>query len=346
MDTPYLGSDESIILTLQDIIASGVRIEVVLTSKRLILVESGKDQVRHEDILFETIGSVMAGENAFHEPTITLSINPPSGDIKTVDLIFFRRPGIEKRWERDQLVAKLKERISPSLVQAPQTIMSPSVQVTGAQPGARLTTEPGDLSVAKPANHPPAQEWTPRYSAYNARSPPPPDPQVRLKFNAITAIIIIIVAVVGGALIYSQFLKGKPSEPLGPATNLSVTSKAPSGPGPTPTPVIQQVPVPEVTLLPSPPPQLLIPQSGVWVRITYPGTFIGVVGSKGGLKEVNTSGDQFYQIPARDGIVDVEVQKQEGSGDELAVAVYKDGSLVKRSTTTKPKGTVDLHVTL
>jgi hypothetical protein len=67
---------------------------------------------------------------------------------------------------------------------------------------------------------------------------------------------------------------------------------------------------------------------------------------KGGLREVNTTGEQYYQVPASDGIIDVALQKQEGSRDELAVEIYRDGSLVTRSNTTAPKGTVDLHVNL
>jgi hypothetical protein len=99
--------------------------------------------------------------------------------------------------------------------------------------------------------------------------------------------------------------------------------------------------------LPTSPPQLLVPKFGVWVRLTSNGTYTGSVGTtRGGMKEVNTSGDQFYQISVRDGIVDVSVQKQEGSGDELAVAVYKEGVLVTRTNTTVPKGTVDLHANL
>ncbi|MCJ7794841.1 MAG: hypothetical protein MUP10_03265, partial [Methanoregulaceae archaeon] len=206
MDTKYLTSGESIILTFQDIVVSGVRTDVVLTSTRIILVDDGKDQVIHQSIPFEIIGSVLTGDNAFHEPTITLTINAPSGETKTVELIFFKKPGIEKRYERDRLVAKIGEHISPSLVHASPTALSYSGNAAGAETGARPNTGSGDMQDAKPATRPPAQEWNPTFSAYNSRSPPPADPSVRLKFNAITVVIIIIVAVVGGALIYSQFV--------------------------------------------------------------------------------------------------------------------------------------------
>jgi len=168
-----------------------------------------------------------------------------------------------------------------------------------------------------------------------------------LKFNAITVIIIILVAVIAGALVYSQFVKAKPSGNAGPSVNQSPATHTGSAFTPEATMTIQQTTTPEVPPTPSSPPQMLVPPSGVWVHVHYPGNFTGTVGStKGGLREVNTTGEQYYQVPARDGIVDVSLQKQEGSRDELAVEVYMDGSLVTRSNTTAPKGTVDLHVNL
>jgi len=244
-------------------------------------------------------------------------------------------------------VAKIGEHISPSLVHASPTALSYSGNAAGAETGARPNTGSGDLQGAKPAPHPPAQEWSPTFSAYNSRSPPPADPSVRLKFNAITVIIIILVAVIAGALVYSQFVKAKPSGNAGPSVNQSPETHSGTADTPAATMTIQQTTTPEVPPTPSSPPQMLVPTSGVWVHVHYPGNFTGTVGSmKGGLREVNTTGEQYYQVPARDGIVDVSLQKQEGSRDELAVEVYMDGSLVTRSNTTAPKGTVDLHVNL
>jgi hypothetical protein len=347
MDTQYLTSGESIILTLQDIVVSGVRTEVVLTSTRMILVDAGKDQVIHQSIPFETIGSVLTGDNAFHEPTITLTLNAPSSETKTVELIFFRKPGIEKKYERDHLVAKLKEHIPPSVVHASPTALAFFGQAAGAEPGARHNSKSGDPQDEKPATRPPAQEWNPTFSAYSTRSPPPADPSERRKFNAITVIIIILVAVIAGALVYSQFAKAKPSGNAGPAANQSPATHSGTANTPVATIAIQQTTAPEVTPTPYSPPQMLVPTSGVWVHVQYPGNFTGTVGSmKGGLREVNTTGEQYYQVPASDGIIDVALQKQEGSRDELAVEIYRDGSLLTRSNTTTPRGTVDLHVSL
>jgi hypothetical protein len=337
MDAPYLSSDESIVLIAHDVVVSGARIEVILTSKRLLFITSGKDQIRHDEIPFESIRSVVAGENALQEPTLAITTSAPSGEEKTTEIIFFRRPGIEKEGERNQLVAKLKERISPSLVHtAPVVVPRAHSKAAGAETGTGNGAEP-------PARRPPAQEWSPVMPQYNAQTPPP-DPSVRLKFNAITVIIILIVAVVFGAIVYGQLTKGRAADRAGNATAPAATTQAITGTGPAPAQTIAQAPVPAVTALPTSPPQVLIPQTGIWVRVNYSGTFSGSLGTSKLMRQVNASGDQFYQLPTRGGIVDVSVQKQEGTRDELFVEVYRDGSLIRRSTTTTPRGTVDLHV--
>jgi hypothetical protein len=82
------------------------------------------------------------------------------------------------------------------------------------------------------------------------------------------------------------------------------------------------------------------------VKVSYPGGWKGSFGVPGSLQQVTSSGDQFYQIPAGDGIVQVSIQKNDGSGNELVVDVYKNGVLVQRGNTTKPRGTVEYLVDL
>jgi hypothetical protein len=61
---------------------------------------------------------------------------------------------------------------------------------------------------------------------------------------------------------------------------------------------------------------------------------------------VNATGDRFYQILAKDDIIDISIEKQDASGDPLTVGIYKDGGLVKQSTTSTPRGIIDLHFNL
>jgi hypothetical protein len=90
-------------------------------------------------------------------------------------------------------------------------------------------------------------------------------------------------------------------------------------------------------------PSVIIPPTGFWVKVTYSGTFSGNVGKPGFLKEVEDSGDHFYQISTADGPVWVSIQKSDGSSAELAVDVYKDGTLIRHAATTAPNGVVEFE---
>ncbi|MCX6685281.1 MAG: procyclic acidic repetitive family protein [Methanoregula sp.] len=203
-------------------------------------------------------------------------------------------------------------------------------------------TEPAPL--VSPHQTPPTDGGS-SVPSYQPLPPLPPlddSPSQGPKFTAIAAIILVILAVVGGAFIYTQFLQGKTTEPAEPVTTPSITT----APIKTPTPTIQRTPTPQVTPLPSSPPQVIIPETGVWVRVSYPGTFTGLIGTAGNQRPVTNTGDQFYQIPTNDGTIAVSVQKVDGSGDLIAIEVYKDHMLVKRSATSAPRGTIDIQVDL
>jgi hypothetical protein len=171
-------------------------------------------------------------------------------------------------------------------------------------------------------------------------SPPPqrskPSGSRKKTYITIAVIVILIIAIAGGGFMYLKSLGGvppatKPVETVQPTT-IPVTSIPTTVP--TPPPVV-------TTALPTTPPPPLIPPTGVWVKVKYLGGWNGLFGVPGSLQQVTSSGDQFYQIPAGDGIVQVSIQKNDGSGNEIVVDVYKNGVLVKSGSTTKPKGTVE-----
>ena len=58
------------------------------------------------------------------------------------------------------------------------------------------------------------------------------------------------------------------------------------------------------------------------------------------------TGTRFYQIPARNEIVEAAIQKQDGSGNPLTVEIYNDGVLAGNATTKSPNGAIDLHTNL
>jgi len=89
-----------------------------------------------------------------------------------------------------------------------------------------------------------------------------------------------------------------------------------------------------------------IPQTGVWVRVIYPGNFTGSIESDGKMIPVTGSVDQFYQVPTVDGIVTAILQKEDDSTNKITVEVYKNGGLLKRETNEIPNGIVGIQCDL
>jgi hypothetical protein len=98
-------------------------------------------------------------------------------------------------------------------------------------------------------------------------------------------------------------------------------------------------PVPTIILKP-------VPSPGVFVRVSYDGEFSGTIYGNGLEQRVIGSGDQFYQISLLDGQIDGFFEKQDGSGRNLVVQVYRDGNLLQAFNTSRPYGEVEFHVTI
>jgi DNA-directed RNA polymerase subunit RPC12/RpoP len=182
----------------------------------------------------------------------------------------------------------------------------------------------------------PAPAGMPPASPFPQSSPAPGFPR------RIAVIVMVILVVIGGAFLYMAFLSGAPSRQETPATVPPTVVPATSVPTPLPT-----TPPPVTTSSPpTPAPTPAVPSTGVWVKVKYSGGWAGSYGVPGGLQQVTGTGDQFYQIPAGDGIVQVSFQKLDGSGNALIVEVYKNGILIQSDRTTAPKGTVEFQVDL
>jgi hypothetical protein len=92
--------------------------------------------------------------------------------------------------------------------------------------------------------------------------------------------------------------------------------------------------------------QPIIPQTGVWVRVIYPGTYTGLIGIPNDLHASTDSGDHFYQILTTNGTVAVSLQKTDGSSDKLTVEIYLNGVLVEQKSTIAPKGILEFQFDL
>ncbi len=88
----------------------------------------------------------------------------------------------------------------------------------------------------------------------------------------------------------------------------------------------------------------LVPAEGVWVKVTYNGTYFGEYGNPGSLIEVRGTGEQFYPIKNSNDLVQADFQKLDSSGDNLTVEVYNNSRMVTQISKNTPRGAVALLV--
>ena len=163
----------------------------------------------------------------------------------------------------------------------------------------------------------------------------------------IVAVVIVIFIVVVGAFVVLKPPQGTGSNVSGSVT-VTPTAKIPV----VTTITATTVPTPKLTVtaleatLPLTPAQPRIPGYGVWIRITYPGTFTGTYGTPVMQVPVTNTGDRIFQIVTADGPVTASIKKQDGSADKLTITVYKEGVLVKTASTTAPEGSIDFWADL
>jgi hypothetical protein len=227
--------------------------------------------------------------------------------------------------------------ILPQVQPLPETRAAESV---AQQPQAVIQPQPEKRSIIPQIFLRKDIPQKPAFSPLPA-SPPPQRgsvPPTRTRtYIAIALIIIVILAIAGGAFIYTKYLRGAPgAEPAGQGNVTPTTTTGAATTRPTAAP-------PVTISRPEPTPEP-IPPNGVWVRVNYIGTFTGSFGTPGDLQQFTDSGDRFRQIATENGTAQASFQKQDGSGHELVVAIYKNGALIKRGTTTAPRGTVEISV--
>jgi hypothetical protein len=186
----------------------------------------------------------------------------------------------------------------------------------------------------------PAQETAP------AKPEPLPPPQIpaaegkKPNYLAIGILIMAILPILAGLVILANVMSG-PS--LGPVNTTQVIPVAtPMHPQ---LPQTTSIPVATVTTVPGST-QVMIPPTGVWVRVSYPGTYMGLIGTPGNQLEVIDSGDHFYQIQTNESSVAAALQKKDGSGDQIILEVYKNGVMLKRESSVSPKGIVEIKLDL
>ena len=141
-------------------------------------------------------------------------------------------------------------------------------------------------------------------------------------YSTMGILIIAILPILIGLIIVANLMSG-PS--VSPANN---------------TPVIPIT----TTILNQTTPQEIIPSSGVWVRASYAGTYIGLIGTPGNQTEVNDMGDHFYPIPTGAKTVAAALQKKDSSENQIILEVYNNGVMLKRETSIAPKAIVEIQL--
>jgi hypothetical protein len=119
-------SDESVVLKTQNVKVKSVLFEVVLTTRRLVLIDMKKNSIPPQEINLATLKDVESGENAIRDPTITISIITISGNTRQMVLTFSKTSGGDRRRECDDWVRALRQNIT-------STIYHPVTQVPASR---------------------------------------------------------------------------------------------------------------------------------------------------------------------------------------------------------------------
>ena len=346
MGSPYLSSNESIILSTNNVIVNTVPAEVILTNERLMLIDARHAELRPQDIPFHAIETVTIGENSDQDPMLSLSLVTGPGVTQPMGIVFPQPPKMRRVAERDEWAARLKE-LSIVSTRKGGTVMMEILPPWG----------PGPLPDTAWEESRPAPESE---ADFKFRNPPlvprkPREPAAARNRMVIAGIVVAVavIALAAGVYLFAPSLFGHGAPPLPAATTApaqTLTSAPTIVPTPVPTPVVTSsgtatVSSP-VTTAPTAAPEVLIPQAGVWVLVKYEGSYSGSAGAPGRFREIADTGNHLYQLPVREEIVSATIQKQDNTGRRLIVEIYNEGKLVRSGAVGAPKGTVNINADL
>lgn len=330
MDNLNLNSDEVIIHKTQAIIINGVRHEAVLTGRRFILVESETGSI-HEDILLAEIETAISGVNKIREPVLTLISTSPAGEKRITELVFIRLAGNQNLVELEKCIAILKEHHIPVVGKSPLA----GASLLGR--GERTST--GESADEERLLRPAVPDWTIAGPSHPGRQPLPEENSQKSPISIIAAVVIIIILFVGGTFVVGQVMHEKNVPVHQNVTGTDITSSVVSSLSQTPAPEPQGTSGTDSISHP-----VSVPTNGVWVQVSYPGNFSGLIGAQGKNIAINSSGNQFYKLPVQNTMIDGSIEKMDGSAEKIEVSIYNGGTLISKSESQKPGGVIDIHV--
>ena len=146
MGTLYLNSGESIIQTTDRIGVNSIPSDLVLTTQRLILVDSTHGTAEPLMIPFATILSLQGGWNSNGDPVITLTLTLTDaggmGSTQLLDLVFFQQSHEHRKEECDGWVKYLMDHIVLAHQKTICTDLPTADQERGMQPSIRRGVAP------------------------------------------------------------------------------------------------------------------------------------------------------------------------------------------------------------
>lgn len=334
MGSPYLSSNESIILSTNDLVINSVPAEAILTNVRLMIVDSRHAELRPQDIPFHAIETVTTGESPDGNPMLSLSLVTGPGVTVPMGIVFPQPPRMKRVAERDEWAARLKELSIISNHDSgsrAMEILPPWVPGPLPEEGGQGDTPAPGTDVESPFRNPPLAPRKPREPAV---------PKNRTAMAA-AVIVIIIIALAAGAYMFAPSLFGRGETPLPPVTSVPVTVQTTVPPA-MPTPEAPPVATVTATVVP----QIIIPQNGVWVLVKYEGSYSGFAGAPERFRNINATGDNAYQLSVRDELVLATIQKLDNTGRKLTVEIYNKGILIRSGSVSAPKGVVSINADL
>jgi hypothetical protein len=413
MGDQYLESGESIIMTTHHVSVDYVEFDLMLTTRRLILIDSQYARFEPRNIPFADIATVNSGRIPTGEPVLTITMNArdDAGAVVTINLIFIQQPDEKRKQERDEWLKKIMEYIVTARQNTTYTEVPAADQNQGIQPSMRrwlapevfgpkkdvapvlpatLTVIPEPLPVVEPAQF---SHEEPEYSSPEtvpSKEISPATLVVPHKQSEIPEIIVPVVAEPGhyGVDVGSGTTGNE--ERLSPPEEVPATGNAPDGehlppdiatplpqvpfinrwhwgiviaaiiivviaiagsgtfqspaqvPPVAPTETLPVTTIPAITTTIVSPPT--VPQTGVWVQVSYPGKFGGWIGNAGDLLPVSGTGTRFYKVPVSGELVQASIQKQDNTGDTLILTIYRNGTVITNRSTRKPLGTIDVLI--
>ncbi|MFA5348251.1 MAG: hypothetical protein WC294_08940 [Methanoregula sp.] len=140
--------------------------------------------------------------------------------------------------------------------------------------------------------------------------------------------LLLVLSLAG--LVFLSGCTGQPPAP--PATTVTTVSGT-------------QVPTSQVTgtLTFKPTVEVTVPVTGVFVKVSYLGSFHGTYGMAGTMQQVKNSGERVYEITNATGSISATFFKEDGSTThEIVVEVWKNGRLLTSQKNSTAFGTVSI----